>query len=188
MIIFGRDKGKTFSNTSKLEMLRKFLGEKILYNRVSCNLKDDFKTIIYDRTKNRAINNFQGLAQKMPLFTAMVCIAFFGSLGLPSLSGFIGEFFTLFGAFQSTLIPKLIPIFGVLGILLSAIYLLWTFQKMFFGNYWVKEEFNNQMIDLTQTELLLLGALGILSFVIGIFPSFIFDITNPTILNFFEAR
>jgi NADH-quinone oxidoreductase subunit M len=144
--------------------------------------------VIYDRTKNRAIDNFQGLAQKMPLFTAMVCIAFFGSLGLPSLSGFIGEFFTLFGAFQSTLIPKFIPIFGVLGILLSAIYLLWTFQKMFFGNYWVKEEFNNQMIDLTQTELLLLGTLGILSFVIGIFPSFIFDITNPTILNFFEAR
>ncbi len=144
--------------------------------------------VIYDRTKNREIDNFQGLAKTMPLFTVMVCIAFFGSLGLPSLPGFIGEFFTLFGAFQSSLIPKFIPIFGVLGILLSAIYLLWTFQKMFFGNYWVKEEFNNQMIDLTQTELLLLGTLSILSFVIGIFPSLIFDITNPTILNFFEAR
>jgi NADH-quinone oxidoreductase subunit M len=100
---------------------------------------------LYERTQNREIANFRGLANNMPIFTLMVAIAFFGSLGLPSLSGFIGEFFTLFGSFQSSNIPKVIPVLGVLGIVLSAIYLLWTFQKMFFGEFWTKEEFKKNL-------------------------------------------
>jgi NADH-quinone oxidoreductase subunit M len=142
--------------------------------------------VLYERTHNREIANFRGLANNMPIFTLMVAIAFFGSLGLPSLSGFIGEFFTLFGSFQSSNIPKVIPVLGVLGIVLSAIYLLWTFQKMFFGEFWTKEEFKKNLTDLDQKEIFMLGTLGVLTLLFGIFPNLLFDLINPTVIHFFK--
>jgi NADH-quinone oxidoreductase subunit M len=142
--------------------------------------------VLYERTHNREIANFRGLANNMPIFTLMVAIAFFGSLGLPSLSGFIGEFFTLFGSFQSSNVPKVIPVLGVLGIVLSAIYLLWTFQKMFFGEFWTKEEFKKNLTDLDQKEIFMLGTLGTLTFLFGIFPNLLFDLINPTVIQFFK--
>jgi NADH-quinone oxidoreductase subunit M len=141
--------------------------------------------VLYERTKNREIANFRGLAKIMPLFTILVAVAFFGSLGLPSLSGFIGEFFTLFGSFQAQSVPKIIPILGVLGIVLSAIYLLWTFQKMFFGEFWTKEDFRNSMIDLNQKEIIMLGLLGIMTILFGVFPNLLFDLINPTVIQLF---
>jgi NADH-quinone oxidoreductase subunit M len=142
--------------------------------------------VIYERTHNREIENFKGLAKMMPIFTVMVTIAFFGSMGLPSLSGFIGEFFTLLGAFQAGNVPKWIPIVGVLGILLSAVYLLWTFQKMFFGTFWTLDEYKDKMIDLNRNEIIMLGSLSILTLLYGIFPYILFNITNPTISTLFK--
>jgi NADH-quinone oxidoreductase subunit M len=142
--------------------------------------------VIYERSHNREIANFRGLAKPMPIFTIMVSVAFFGSLGLPSLPGFIGEFITLFAGFQSVAIPKWIPIVGVLGIVISAVYFLWTFQKMFLGKYWINENVNAKMTDISQREILMLGSLGLLSFLFGILPNLIFDLTNPTILNLFK--
>ncbi|HLO46336.1 MAG TPA: NADH-quinone oxidoreductase subunit M [Leadbetterella sp.] len=141
--------------------------------------------VLYERTKNREIANFQGLAKIMPLYTITVAIAFFGSLGLPSLSGFIGEFFTLFGSFQASSVPKVIPILGVLGIVLSAIYLLWTFQKMFFGEFWTKEDFKSNLVDLNQKEIIMLGVLSILTILFGVFPNLLFDLINPTVIQLF---
>jgi NADH-quinone oxidoreductase subunit M len=144
--------------------------------------------VLYDRTQDRTIANFKGLAKAMPYFTVLVSIAFFGSMGLPSLSGFIGEFFTIFGAFQSTVIPKWVPISSVLGIVISAVYLLWTFQKMFFGDFWVKKEFEGKLLDINQREILMLLSLAILTLVFGVFPFLLFDIINPTILNLFQTK
>lgn len=142
--------------------------------------------VLYERTKNREIDNFKGLAKTMPYFTVMVAIAFFGSLGLPSLSGFIGEFFTLFGSFQASSVPKFIPILGVLGIVLSAIYLLWTFQKMFFGEFWTKDDFKNNLKDLNQKEIIMLGALATLTLIFGVFPNLLFDVINPSVIQIFK--
>jgi NADH-quinone oxidoreductase subunit M len=137
--------------------------------------------VLYDRTHDRNIDSFKGLAKQMPIYTLMVTVAFFGSMGLPSLPGFIGEFFSLFGAFQSEYLSKSIAIIGVLGIVISAVYLLWTFQKMFFGEYSTLPEHEGKLIDLEQRELLMLGSLSILSFAIGIYPQLIFDFINPCI-------
>ncbi len=144
--------------------------------------------VLYDRSKNREISNFKGLAKQMPLFTLMVAIAFFASLGLPSLSGFIGEFFTIFAAFNAPLIPKGIAMASVLGIVLAAIYLLWTFQKMFLGQYWVNPAFKEKIVDISRREILMLGSLGVLAFVFGIFPNILFDVLNSTVLNLFTAK
>lgn len=137
--------------------------------------------VIYDRTKNRDIKNFKGLMQKMPMYSVFVGIAFFASLGLPGFSGFIGEFFTLFGGFQSKYLPKYISIVGVIGIIISAVYFLWTYQKMFFGAFVTKENFEDKLVDLNRMEITMLAILTIFVIFFGIFPNVIFEFTNTTI-------
>ncbi|MBX2952714.1 MAG: NADH-quinone oxidoreductase subunit M [Leadbetterella sp.] len=134
--------------------------------------------VIYERTHNRNIDAFQGLAKKMPVYTLLVAVAFFGSLGLPSLSGFIGEFLTLHGAFQSDHLPKLIPVLGILGIVLSAIYFLRTFQRMFFGEFHTRDEYRMLLKDLSKTEIFMLGSLAVLTILTGVWPSLIFRYIN----------
>jgi NADH-quinone oxidoreductase subunit M len=142
--------------------------------------------VIYDRTNDRMIGNYSGLAGKMPQFTAAVVVAFFASLGLPGLSGFIGELFVFLGSFNShivnQLIPRWIPVFATAGILLSASYFLWTLQRMFFGNYWVRNpEWEIHMKDLSRREIFMFAPLVGATLAIGIFPSLITGITENSV-------
>ena len=143
--------------------------------------------VIYDRTHNRLIHNYRGLAGKMPLFTGAVIIAFFGSLGLPGISGFIGEFFSLLGAFETDTLSKWYPSLAVLGIILSAVYLLWALQRMFFGNFWVNRDLDDQMHDLSFKESFLLYGLGILAILFGVWPALIFTVSNQGITDFLQS-
>lgn len=142
--------------------------------------------VIYDRTHNRIIENFRGLSSKMPLFTVAVTIAFFGSLGLPSLSGFIGEFFTIMGGFQSESLPDWVAMISTLGLILSAGYFLWTLQKMFFGTFWANHNQEENLKDLDLREMFMLYSLAVLAIIFGIFPSLIFDITGESVKLFLE--
>lgn len=143
--------------------------------------------VIYDRTHNRLIQNYRGLAGKMPLYTGAVIIAFFGSLGLPGISGFIGEFFSLLGGFSSPHLSKWFPSIAVLGIVLSAVYLLWALQRMFFGNFWVNRELKDQMHDLNLKESILLYGLGALAILYGVWPALLLDITNKSVEFFLQS-
>ncbi|MGR3811959.1 complex I subunit 4 family protein [Jiulongibacter sp. NS-SX5] len=143
--------------------------------------------VIYDRTHNRLIQNYRGLAGKMPVFTGAVIIAFFGSLGLPGISGFIGEFFSLLGGFSSPYLSKWFPSLAVLGIILSAVYLLWAMQRMFFGNFWVNRDLAEEMNDLTLREFVLLYSLGVLAIVYGVWPALLLDVTNNSIDYFLQT-
>lgn len=138
--------------------------------------------VIYDRTHDRDIRSFSGLAKRMPIYTLLVTVAFFGSLGLPSLSGFIGEFLTLHGGFQSEL-PKAIPALGIIGIVLSAVYFLWTFQRMFFGEFSTKDEYKLSLKDLNKREMIMLGSLAILTVLLGVLPNLLINYTNTTLLD-----
>ena len=140
--------------------------------------------VIYDRTHTRLIANFRGLSSKMPLYTIAVAVAFFGSLGLPAFSGFIGEFFTLMGGFQSPVLPMWVSMLAMLGILLSAGYFLWTLQRMFFGKFWVNLHQENNIYDLDGREILMLFSLAALALLFGVFPSLIFDMTDETVKQF----
>ncbi len=133
--------------------------------------------VLYSRTHDRRIDSYQGLASQMPLFTLMTAITFFASLGLPAFSGFIGEIFTLMGAFNSPLIPRWLAGLATFGLILGAGYFLWTLQRMFFGKYWVRQ-FEETLQDLTFRERIMLYPLAILALVFGIFPSLVFDVTN----------
>ncbi|KPM47268.1 complex I subunit 4 family protein [Jiulongibacter sediminis] len=143
--------------------------------------------VIYDRTHNRLIQNYRGLAGKMPLYTGAVIIAFFGSLGLPGISGFIGEFFSLLGGFSSPHLSKWFPSIAVLGIVLSAVYLLWALQRMFFGNFWVNRDLKDQMHDLNIKESILLYGLGALAILYGVWPALLLDVTNKSVEFFLQS-
>jgi NADH-quinone oxidoreductase subunit M len=138
--------------------------------------------VLYSRTGNREIDSFSGLLTKMPIFTLVSGIAIFASLGLPGFSGFIGEFFSLMGAFTSTKLTPIYAILGSLGILLGAGYLLWTFQKVFLGPFYLRNA-KWLMPDLSITETLSLYALGIISIALGIFPHILFSISENFVVK-----
>jgi NADH-quinone oxidoreductase subunit M len=145
--------------------------------------------VLYDRTADRLIGNYSGLATKMPMFFIAMLLAFFASLGLPGFSGFIAEIMVLLGAFKSNavngLLHESLAVFATLGLVLGAAYYLWTLQRMFFGPFHVKGDAQPfQLTDLNNREYLMLVPLGIAAFVFGVFPQPLLDWINPYATQF----
>lgn len=132
--------------------------------------------VLYDRTGDRTIANYSGLASKMPVYTSFVLVGFFAALGLPGLSGFIGEVMVFLGAFKSTAVANWIVVVSTMGLIFGAGYCLWAIQRMFFGQYMVREE--GVMNDVTLREKLMLLPLSILILVLGIFPQLVITYVN----------
>ena len=107
--------------------------------------------MIYDRRHTRLISDFGGLAKVMPMFAAFFLVVSLSSIGLPGLNGFIGEFLVLLGAFQT--IPTF-AIIGALGVILAAVYMLWMYQRVMFGE--VTHEANMHLTDLNLREVVVL--------------------------------
>jgi NADH-quinone oxidoreductase subunit M len=140
--------------------------------------------VLYDRTHDRLIENYSGLASKMPSFFVIVLISFFASLGLPGFSGFIAEILILLGAFKSAsangLLHESFAIVATLGLVLGAGYSLWTIQRMFFGTFHLKgEAAKSTLYDLTSREYLILVPLAVAVLLFGIFPQPLLDWINP---------
>jgi NADH-quinone oxidoreductase subunit M len=145
--------------------------------------------VIYDRTHNRDIPSYRGLASRMPYYTVVVVIAFFASLGLPGFSGFISEILVFLGAFNSASVNELIPrwmaIVATIGLLLTAGYYLWTLQRMFFGSFSVKKpEWATAFKDLDTREYLMFIPLIIATIIFGIFPHIFLDMVNQSVSHF----
>ena len=144
--------------------------------------------VVYNRVHDRDIYHFRGLGTIMPKYTTFIMIAFFASLGLPGFSAFIAEAFTLVGAFKSPTangaLPYWMAVCGSVGILLSAAYLLWTLQRMFFGSLSLKggEVWKTALTDLNYRETLTLLPLALLTLVLGLMPSLVFDKINDSVL------
>lgn len=144
--------------------------------------------VVYNRVHDRDIYHFRGLGSLMPRYTTFVMIAFFASLGLPGFSAFVGEAFSLVGAFKSPsangALPYWMAVCGSVGILLSAAYFLWTLQRMFFGSLTLKggEIWKTALTDLNFREIASLFPLALLAFVLGVMPSLVFDKINDSVL------
>ncbi|WP_339815939.1 NADH-quinone oxidoreductase subunit M [uncultured Imperialibacter sp.] len=142
--------------------------------------------VLYDRTHDRMIENYSGLAEKMPYFTAVTVFFFFASLGLPGLSGFIGELLVFLGAFQSSSIngqvPQWMAVLATFGLVLSAAYYLWTLQRMFYGRLALREVgWKDMLTELTNREWLMFIPLIFIVLLLGIFPHFLLDLMNGSI-------
>lgn len=123
--------------------------------------------MIYDRRHTRLIKDFGGIASVMPLFAVMFLIATLASIGLPGLNGFIGEFLILTGSFFSELYnTPVYAIFAATGVILAAVYMLWMYQRVMFGE--VTHEENKNLEDLNLREVGLLVPLVILMLWIGV--------------------
>jgi NADH-quinone oxidoreductase subunit M len=121
--------------------------------------------VIYDRAHHRDIDGFGGLALQMPIYTGIVMVAFFASLGLPGLSGFISEALVFLGAYP---VFKTLTLIAVAGIVITAGYWLWTIQRMFLGS--TNEKYKN-LPDVSGRELVTLVPLGIIVIVLGVYPA-----------------
>lgn len=138
--------------------------------------------VIYDRTHNRMIENYSGLAHVMPKYTVVVVIFFFASLGLPGFSGFIAEIFVLLGAFSSIVISKWLMVLASFGLVLSAGYYLWTIQRMFYGKLHLKGDIDKSvLVDMNRREWIMFIPLIVLAVLLGIFPHFILDLINASV-------
>jgi NADH-quinone oxidoreductase subunit M len=122
--------------------------------------------MIYERRHSRLIDDFGGLWQVMPAFSAVFLIVALSSLGLPGLNGFVGEFLILVGAFQ---VSGWLAAVATTGIIFAAVYLLWMYQRVVFGE--VRHEDNRRLKDLTPREWAVL--LPVLLFIvwIGVYPT-----------------
>ena len=144
--------------------------------------------VVYNRVHDRDVYHFRGLGTLMPRYTIFVMIAFFASLGLPGFSAFIGEAFSLVGAFESPSVNGALPywmaVCGSVGILLSAAYFLWTLQRMFFGTLSLKggEIWKTALTDLDTREVIALMPLALFALILGIMPSLVFDKVNDSVL------
>jgi NADH-quinone oxidoreductase subunit M len=138
--------------------------------------------VLYDRTHDRIITNYSGLAAKMPIYFTFILIGFFASLGLPGFSGFIAEVMIFLGAFKSAHVNQLVPtwlaVVSTLGLILGASYYLWTIQRMFFGKFSVKIN-GARLDDVNHLERAILFPLAIAVLFFGIYPQPLLDIINP---------
>jgi len=140
--------------------------------------------VIYDRAHHRQIDGFGGLAVRMPVYAAVMSVAFFGALGLPGLSGFISEAFSFLGAFGSKMFDlKIITLISTLGIILTAGYFLWTFQRMFLGE--LNPKYAN-LPEINGRELFTLIPLGIIIIILGVYPAPLLDLIKPSLNHLVE--
>ncbi|MCL4488440.1 MAG: NADH-quinone oxidoreductase subunit M [Chloroflexi bacterium] len=134
--------------------------------------------MLYERRHTRLISDFGGIAKVMPTFAAFFLIVMFSSVGLPGLNGFVGEFLILAGAFQANV---WYAAFAATGVVLSAVYLLWMYQRAMNGP--VTNEANAHLPDLSMREISLLVLLVIFIVWIGVYPRTFLDPMQASVAN-----
>lgn len=143
--------------------------------------------VIYERAHHRNIEGFGGLGLQMPRYLSLSIVAFFASLGLPGMSGFISEIMVFLGAFRShstagvpqafswVFSMQVLTVIGTTGVVLGAAYLLYTMQRVYLGPQ--KPQYAG-FRDLTALEYASLVPLGALSILFGVWPNLVLNLFN----------
>ena len=119
--------------------------------------------VIYDRAHHRDLDRFRGLNEPMPLYGSISALMFFAAMGLPGMCGFVGEFMVVLATWNYS---WTFAILSALTVVLTAAYILWTVQRVYFGTNAAYKDYP----DITFRELLCIIPLCILSVALGIFP------------------
>jgi NADH-quinone oxidoreductase subunit M len=136
--------------------------------------------IIYERRHTRLIAELGGLGNSMPAYTGMFGVIALASIGLPLLSGFVGEFLVLVGTFTSAIEhARLFAVLAATGMILSAVYILWMFQRVFFGAITHPE--NADLPDLSAREKVTVLPLVALVIILGVVPNWFLRKMDPAI-------
>ena len=126
--------------------------------------------VVYERMHTREISEYGGIAKIVPVFSVFLMIASLSSIGLPGLNGFVGEFLILLGSFKSPVLNSWwYTVFAASGVIFAAVYLLWMYQRVVFGE--VKNPKLYELKDMDKREILVLIPIFIFIVWIGIYPS-----------------
>ncbi len=132
---------------------------------------------IYERRSKMGFDGLGGIQKSAPIMAGIAAVVVMATVGLPGLSGFVGEFLILLGAFLS---HRWWAVVGATGVVLSAIYMLWAYQRIFHGKQSeaiAKEGFK----DITKAELALVLPLIALIVFLGVYPKPMLDRVDPTV-------
>jgi NADH-quinone oxidoreductase subunit M len=132
----------------------------------------------YDRRHTYDISEYGGLATPMPIYAVFFAFIMLSSVGLPLMNGFIGEFLILSGAFQA---KQIYGILAATGVIWSACYLLWMYQRVFYGE--VTNPKNKVLRDLDAREQLSLWPLVVASIVMGVAPMLWLHSIDPSVVS-----
>jgi NADH-quinone oxidoreductase subunit M len=132
--------------------------------------------ILYERRHTREIAEYGGISNVMPVYATITLIMFLSSMGLPLLNGFIGEYYIMLGTFMEN---WKWAAWAVPGVVLAAAYLLWLYQRVYFGP--VTNPKNERLHDLTPREVLTFVPLLIMAFWIGLYPKPFFQILEQPV-------
>jgi len=132
--------------------------------------------ILYERRHTYEIAEFGGLATPMPVYSSFFLFVVLASVGLPLLNGFVGEFLVLSGAFQARM---WYGIAACTGVIWSACYLLWMYQRVFFGK--VTHDKNNALPDLNLRERTAIIPAAVMALVMGVAPFLWLESIDPAV-------
>jgi NADH-quinone oxidoreductase subunit M len=132
--------------------------------------------MLSDRRHTRLISEYGGIKRVVPQLTALSLLITLSSIGLPGLNGFIGEFLIMLGGFRWD--PRFVVVAG-LGVILSAVYMLWMFQRVYYGE--ITNEHNRHMKDLSFREWAILGPLAAAAIFMGVFPNVFLKPMEPAV-------
>jgi NADH-quinone oxidoreductase subunit M len=143
---------------------------------------------IYERRHTRAITDFGGIANVMPIYTTIFVITAMSSIGLPLLNGFVGEFLTMIGMWTSHTLGTIdgwnmnyvATMFAGTGVIFAAVYLLWMMQRVFFGK--ITNPNNKVLKELSWRELGLVAPLLFLMVYMGVYPKPFLDASRESVV------
>ncbi|OFX04292.1 MAG: NADH-quinone oxidoreductase subunit M [Alphaproteobacteria bacterium RIFCSPHIGHO2_12_FULL_63_12] len=131
---------------------------------------------LYDRTHTRAIAAYGGLVHRMPFYAFFFLFFTMGNVGLPGISGFVGEFLTMAGAFK---INSWIAFFAAFGLILSAPYGLRLYRDVMYGP--LTKEKLMAIADIDTREMAMLGVLFVCALIFGVYPQPALDVFAPSV-------
>ena len=138
--------------------------------------------MLYERKHTYEFKEFGGLATPMPVYATFFLLAVLSSVGLPLLNGFVGEFLVLSGTFQSA-VPHamLFAILGSSGVIWGACYLLWMYQKVFYGS--IHHDKNKALPDIDGRERISLVPLVVMSVIMGVASPYWMKSIEPAVVE-----
>jgi len=137
--------------------------------------------MLYERRHTRLLSEFGGLATVMPMFATIFVITALASIGLPGLSGFVGEFLSLLGTFQT---HPWVALIAATGVIFAAFYMLPMVQRMWFNS--LDNEKNRTLRDLSGRELTVLVPLVVVMVWIGVYPRPFLDRMEVTVTGLIQ--
>jgi NADH-quinone oxidoreductase subunit M len=150
--------------------------------------------IVYERRHTRLFDEYGGIARVMPKFAILFMIATLASIGLPGTNGFVGEFLILLGTFGGDMtglrdgwewsFHSTMAVLAATGVVLGAVYMLWSYQRVFFGE--IKHEENRSLKDVTPMEMAFCLPVIALIFLLGVAPGWFLNRTEDAVRQSLE--